>query len=279
MAKGRALVRVGFGDRPSENSFNDEDLLTVDIDSREALSSSLSSCGVDKASLSEMTIVMPSEEVCGRLYDPLALASIVPFLKSDSTLTVSVLASNGRTLPKVVASSFLLAGLRAESETRGGDSTSLTGRKIAKATGKSSSAPLKLTQRNKEEEEKKTDIVQLDGLDDDDDLIDEDTLLLEEQKEDGFLSPPPSLAVARASKNSDDCGGRKACDNCTCGRAEQEAAAASGTSAPAPKQAPKSACGNCALGDAFRCAGCPYLGKPAFKPGEEHLVLDLTDDL
>lgn len=97
-----------------------------------------------------------------------------------------------------------------------------------------------------------------DLMDDNVELINDDDLLDEADKK------KPDPASLRASC-ADGPKKRKACKNCTCGLAEeleQEAA----NNQP---QVKPSACGNCYLGDAFRCASCPYLGMPAFKPGEK----------
>ncbi|UQC85397.1 anamorsin family protein [Colletotrichum lupini] len=137
-----------------------------------------------------------------------------------------------------------------------------------------------------------SDDLDMDDDGDDDDLIDEDTLLT-----DADLSRPiniPPECAPKAGKR------RRACKDCTCGLAERLAAeddaarasadkalASAAASAAAVKlgaddlaevdftvQGKVGSCGNCALGDAFRCDGCPYIGLPPFKPGEEVRILN-----
>ncbi|KAK9351513.1 cytokine-induced anti-apoptosis inhibitor 1, Fe-S biogenesis-domain-containing protein [Lipomyces doorenjongii] len=110
---------------------------------------------------------------------------------------------------------------------------------------------------------------------DEDDLIDEDTLL------DGDLPDALQIPVACQPTGKRR---KKACKDCTCGLKElelqeQEAHRANQNqvftlslddTAEIDFTVPgkTGSCGNCSLGDAFRCDGCPYLGLPPFKEGE-----------
>ncbi|SJK86524.1 Anamorsin homolog [Babesia microti strain RI] len=81
----------------------------------------------------------------------------------------------------------------------------------------------------------------------------------------GNVAPNSKITPVRTS----DCSTRpKPCANCTCGRRKEEQL--SSTNDRDRDGTPSaSSCGNCYLGDAFRCENCPYKGLPAFKPGEK----------
>lgn len=226
--------------------------------------------GLVKSSLEKLDVVIDGSEL-GTIYNPMELANWAPFLSPSSVVSIQVQgANNGNVDLQPINTSFLLAGLIGASERREPDGSRIltaTKRRFAPKVG---AVPLR---------KKHVVTLNLDkfGMDDDDDadMIDEDGLL-----EDDMLAPPPALNAQSAK--DDDCAGRKPCDNCSCGRAEVYAAEQAGADSGAePKRTagPSSACGKCNLGDAFRCASCPFLGKPAFKAGEEHVVLQMTDDL
>ena len=105
----------------------------------------------------------------------------------------------------------------------------------------------------------------------DSDLVDERELL-----DDGIV-----VSTEKAECGPDNAGKKRACKNCSCGLAEIEAAEEEKKLAGEPvqeREVKSSSCGSCYKGDAFRCASCPFLGKPAFEPGNEKVVLSLGGD-
>ena len=100
------------------------------------------------------------------------------------------------------------------------------------------------------------------------DLVDEDDLLNDGVKVDTDACAPP----ADGSK-------KRACKNCSCGLAEIEASEREEEQAKVDPLVRASGCGSCGKGDAFRCASCPFLGKPTFEAGQEKVVLAMDDDI
>lgn len=127
------------------------------------------------------------------------------------------------------------------------------------------------------------------SADGDDDLVDENDLL-----NGGSTHIELSKPIVLPAKCDPGPGKRrrKACKDCTCGLRELELQE---EEAQRNKQnavilnlddeidftvpgTPVGSCGSCALGDAFRCDGCPYLGLPPFKPGEIINIAAIKND-
>ncbi|XP_051213566.2 anamorsin homolog isoform X2 [Lolium perenne] len=103
---------------------------------------------------------------------------------------------------------------------------------------------------------------------DDDELIDEHSLLTEDDLK------KPQLPVAGDCEVGATKKARKACKNCSCGRAEAKQKVEKLGLTADQIDNPVSACGSCGLGDAFRCSGCPYRGLAPFKLGQKVTLSD-----
>ncbi|KND89559.1 Fe-S cluster assembly protein dre2 [Tolypocladium ophioglossoides CBS 100239] len=136
--------------------------------------------------------------------------------------------------------------------------------------------------RNGEDNAVKFDFSKFDDADDND-IIDENDLLSEADLKRRPLQPTECQPQKR----------RRPCKDCTCGLAakfeaedkKRRAEANAGLGAlrlnandlnelDFTVEGKTGSCNNCSLGDAFRCSTCPYIGLPAFKPGEEVRILN-----
>ncbi|XP_047065307.1 anamorsin homolog 2-like [Lolium rigidum] len=84
----------------------------------------------------------------------------------------------------------------------------------------------------------------------------------------------PQLPVAGDCEVGATKKARKACKNCSCGRAEAEQKVEKLGLTAEQIDNPVSACGSCGLGDGFRCSSCPYRGLAPFKLGQKVTLSD-----
>lgn len=100
----------------------------------------------------------------------------------------------------------------------------------------------------------------------------------EELEDESKLLEEEDLKIPKQTFDCETGPKKKACKNCSCGKAEEEFQPEIKKPTETKTPPAKSSCGSCYLGDPFRCSTCPYLGKPAFKPGEEvKLDVDVID--
>ena len=124
-----------------------------------------------------------------------------------------------------------------------------------------------------------------------DDMEDEDSI-----EEDSLVAEKGQNVVTMITCGKTKTSRKKACKDCSCGIKEEEEKEIDNIRSQQERVVQFTedelteidftiegkkvgGCGSCSLGDAFRCSGCPYLGLPAFKPGEKINLTSISDDL
>jgi len=219
--------------------------------------------------LYDLVIIVKDQHDPLRLLTRHVFASLVPAMKAGCKLQTH----DGMPLNETETREAVLSGLVKEEE----------GRFEKVAT--QDVVPLKLGLKATPNKVVIVDEDNWDAYVEDGDLIDEDDFIMEED----FLRPNQNdLQIPKDCKKR-----RRACKDCTCGLAERLAIEDQAQQTKAEQSlnilrldmndlneldlttvGRTGSCGNCALGDAFRCSGCPYIGFPAFKPGEEVKLLN-----
>jgi len=186
------------------------------------------------------------------------LAEILKTMKPNGSIFLND--KTDRAIEKLKSALTLTGFTSIEINSESTNNYQIHGRKPNFEVGKSNKLSFAKKNTNKSEVSSIWTLSATDTNDDNIDIIDSDALLDENDlKKPDFSGIITDCGTSKSGK-------RKACKGCTCGLKEE----ISGEPAPAVK----SACGSCYLGDAFRCASCPYLGMPPFKSGEQITLSD-----